>query len=255
MTAPSRADSAQNPPPRTDGRGGIDWLLIVAVLAFVATVIRAVAFTPIEAAQGAAQKIFYVHAPSAFVGLYLAFGLVAVSGALYLWLRDERLDRVAASSAEVGVVYTTVVLVTGPIWGKPVWGTWWTWDARLTLTLFLWFVYVGYLILRGAIEDPSVRARYSAVLGVLVALLIPFIHLSVYLFRTLHPMPIVLKPDAPSLPPEMLATFLMALGSMTLLYFALVRARYRLAQLVESFDDDPVSESSAVATLRAEPVR
>jgi heme exporter protein C len=257
MTTPTRADSAlkQNTPPRVDSRGGVDWLLVIAVLAFVATVVRAVAFTPIEATQGAAQKIFYIHAPSAFVGLYLAFGLVAVSGALYLWLRDDRLDRVAASSVEVGVVYTTVVLVTGPIWGKPVWGTWWTWDARLTLTLFLWFVYVGYLILRGAIDDHATRARYSAVLGVLGALLVPFIHLSVYLFRTLHPMPIVLKPDAPSLPPEMLATFFMALASLTLLYFALVRARYRLAQLVETLDDDPVSEPSPVTTLRAEPVR
>ena len=254
MTTRTRAETApkQNASPRG---GGLDWLLVVAVLAFVATLIRVVAFTPIEATQGAAQKIFYIHAPSAFVGLYLAFGLVAISGALYLWLRDERLDRVAASSAEVGVVYTTVVLVTGPIWGKPVWGTWWSWDARLTLTLFLWFVYLGYLILRSAIEDPTVRARYSAVLGVLGALLIPFIHLSVYLFRTLHPMPIVLKPDAPSLPPEMLTTFLLALGSLTLLYFALVRARYRLAQLVETLDDDPVAESSTVGTLRAEPVR
>jgi len=257
MTTPLRADGAtpQNTPSRQAERGGIDWLLAVAVLAFVATVVRAVAFTPTEAIQGPAQKIFYIHAPSAFVGLYLAFGLVALSGALYLWLRDERLDRVAAASAEVGVVYTTVVLVTGPIWGKPVWGTWWTWDARLTLTLFLWFVYVGYLILRGAIDDPATRARYSAVLGVLGALLIPFIHLSVYLFRTLHPMPIVLKPDAPSLPPEMLTTFLMALASMTLLYFALVRARYRLARLVETLEDGAVAEPSAMTTLRAEPVR
>ena len=103
-------------------------------------------------------------------------------------------------------MFTTVVLVTGPLWARPVWGTWWTWDARLTLTLFLWFIYVGYLVLRGAIEDPSLRARYSAVLGILGSLLIPFIHLSVYLFRTLHPRPIVIKPSAPSLPPEMLTT-------------------------------------------------
>lgn len=257
MTATTRTDRTygHNASTHTDSIGGVDWLLVVAVLALVATGVRAVAFTPVEATQGAAQKIFYIHAPSAFVGLYVAFGLVALSGALYLWLRDERLDRVAASSAEVGVVYTTVVLVTGPIWGKPVWGTWWSWDARLTLTLFLWFVYVGYLILRGAVEDPALRARYSAVLGVLGALLIPFIHLSVYLFRTLHPMPIVLKPDAPSLPPEMLTTFLMALASITLLYLALVRARYRLAVLQESLDDDHVAEQTRMGTLRAEPVR
>jgi heme exporter protein C len=171
------------------------------------------------------------------VGLYVAFGLVAVSSAGYLWLRDERLDRVAESSAEVGLAYTTVVLITGPIWGKPVWGTWWTWDARLTLTLFLWFVYVGYLILRGALDDRAMRGRYSAVLGVLGALLVPFIHLSVYLFRTLHPMPIVLKPSSPSLPPEMLRTFFLALGSFTLLYLALLRARYRFAVMRDALQE------------------
>ena len=206
----------------------VDWLLLLAVAAVAATYIRAIAFTPVEAAQGGAQKIFYVHAPAAWVA-FLAFALVAVTGLLYLWLRDERLDRVAESSAEVGVVFTTVVLITGPLWGKPVWGTWWTWDARLTLTLFLWFIYVGYLVLRGAIDDRAMRARYASVLGALGALLIPFIHLSVYLFRTLHPRPIVLKPERPSLPGEMLTTLLVAFLAFTLLYIALVRWRYRYA--------------------------
>ena len=214
-----------------------DWLMALALAAVATTFAVAIFFTPIEATQGAAQKIFYVHAPSAFVGLYVAFGLVAVSSAGYLWLRDERLDRVAESSAEVGLAYTTVVLITGPIWGKPVWGTWWTWDARLTLTLFLWFVYLGYLILRGALDDRAMRGRYSAVLGVLGALLVPFIHLSVYLFRTLHPMPIVLKPSSPSLPPEMLRTFFLALGSFTLLYLALLRARYRFAVMRDALHE------------------
>jgi heme exporter protein C len=203
-------------------------LLLVAVVLVVITFVRAIYFTPIEASQGAAQKIFYVHAPSAWVA-FLAFGIVAVTSILYLWLKDPKLDLAAESSAEVGVVFTTMVLVSGPLWGKPVWGTWWTWDARLTLTLFLWFIYVGYLVLRGAIEDPGMRARYSAVLGILGALLIPFIHLSVYLFRTLHPMPIVLKPSAPSLPKQMLETLLFAFVSFTVLFLAFLRSRYRLA--------------------------
>jgi heme exporter protein C len=159
----------------------------------------------------------------------MAFGLVALASVLYLWLREDRLDRIAESSAEVGVVFTTVVLTTGPLWGKPVWGAYWTWDARLTLTLFLWFIYVAYLVMRGALDDRAMRARYSAVLGILGALLIPFIHLSVYLFRTLHPRPIVMKPSAPSLPSEMLTTLLLAFGAFTLLYIALLRARYRYA--------------------------
>jgi len=239
----------------THDRDGFDWLLTVAVLAVAGTLTRAIFFTPIEARQGAAQKIFYVHAPSAFIALYIAFGIVAVSGALYLWLRDERLDRIAASSAEVGVVFMTAVLVTGPLWGKPIWGTWWTWDARLTLSLFIWFVFLGYLILRGAIEDPGTRARYSAVLGVLGALLVPFIHLSVYLFRTLHPMPIVLKPGRPSLPSSMLATFAMSFVSFTLLFVALLRARYRLAVRLDALQAEDAVDVAPVPTLRAEPIR
>ena len=203
-------------------------LTIAAVVAVAITYIRAMFFTPLEAIQGPAQKILYVHAPAAWVA-FMAFGLVAIASVLYLWLREDRLDRIAESSAEVDVVFTTVVLTTGPLWGRPIWGAYWTWDARLTLTLFLWFIYVAYLVMRGAIEDHDMRARYSAVLGILGALLIPFIHLSVYLFRTLHPRPILMKPSAPSLPSEMLITLLMAFGSFTLLYVALLRARYRYA--------------------------
>jgi heme exporter protein C len=210
-------------------RGGIDWLFVVAVLLIAATFVRVIWFTPLEALQGAAQKIFYLHLPAAFIALYIAFPLVVLMSVLFLWLKDLRFDRIAEASAEVGVVFMTVVLTTGPLWGKPIWGTWWTWDARLTLSLFIWFIYIGYLVLRGAIDDPQMRGRYSAVLGILGALLIPFIHLSVYLFRTLHPMPVVLKPSAPSLPPVMLKTLLLSFLSFTVLYIALLRARVRLA--------------------------
>ncbi len=207
----------------------IAWLPTVAGAAVLGTVIRAAFFTPLEAKQGAAQKIFYVHVPAAWVA-FLAFFLVAVASGVYLWLRDQRLDRFAESSAEVGVVFTTVVLITGPLWAKPIWGTYWAWwDVRLVSTLFLWFIYVSYIVLRGAIESPTLRARYSAVLGILGAFLIPFIHLSVYLFATMHPMPIVGKPSAPSLPNEMLVTLLISLASFTLLYVAFVRSRYNYA--------------------------
>ena len=121
------------------------------------------------------------------------------------------------------------MLTTGPIWAKPIWGTWWTWDARLTLTLFLFFLFIGYLALRAAVHDRAERARFSAVVGILGMLLVPFIHLSVYLFRTLHPQPIVLKPSEPSLPPEMLRTLLVATVVFTLLYLGLVTTRYGLA--------------------------
>lgn len=205
-----------------------DWLFALSVLGVIGAVVRAIYFTPPEATQGLAQKIYYLHVPAA-LSTYLGFTIVAIASIVFLWLRDERADRLAESAAEVGLVFNTVVLTTGPLWGKPIWGTWWTWDARLTLTLFLWFIYATYLVLRGAIEDRAMRARYSAVLGVLGACLIPFIHLSVYLFRTLHPMPIVLAPQKPQLPGDMLLTF--ALSSFAFLFFCLmlVRARYRYA--------------------------
>jgi len=207
----------------------ISWLPIAAGLAVAGTVVRAAFFTPLEAKQGAAQKIFYLHVPAAWVAFF-AFFLVALASAIYLWLKDPRLDRFAESSAEVGVVFTTVVLITGPLWAKPIWGTYWAWwDVRLVSTLFLWFIYLAYLVLRGAIDAPELRARYSAVLGILGAFLIPFIHLSVYLFSTMHPMPIVGKPSKPSLPNEMLLTLMISLFAFTLLYFAFLRTRYAYA--------------------------
>jgi heme exporter protein C len=209
---------------------------VVALLALAAVYVLALEYTPVEARQGLAQKIFYLHVPAAWCAL-LAFSLVGIASALYLWLHDARLDRFAAASAEVGVAFGAVMLTTGPIWAKPIWGTWWTWDARLTLTLFLFFLFIGYLALRTALHDPGERARFSAVVGILGMLLVPFIHLSVYLFRTLHPQPIVLKPSAPSLPPEMLRTLLISFVVFTVLYVGLVSMRYGLALVEEAAEE------------------
>jgi len=209
----------------------MDGVMLAALAAVAGATVRILMFTPYEAIQGPAQKIYYIHVPAA-MSAYLALAVVAVMSIVYLWLHDERSDRLAESAAEVSFMFTTVVLITGPLWAKPIWNTWWSWDARLNLTLFLWFVTAAYLVLRGAIEQDAMRARYSAVLGVLAALLVPFIHLSVYLFRTMHPMPIVLKPSAPSLPREMLTTFLAATLAFLFFCVALIRARYRLAPLL-----------------------
>ena len=194
---------------------------VAALVGLAGVYVLALGYTPIEARQGMAQKIFYLHVPAAWCAL-MAFSLVGITSALYLWLMDPRLDRFAASSAEVGVAFSAVMLTTGPIWAKPIWGTWWTWDARLTLTLFLFFLFIGYLALRASVHDKAERARFSAVVGILGMLLVPFIHLSVYLFRTLHPQPVVLKPSAPSLPPEMLRTLLISMLVFTALYVGLV---------------------------------
>ena len=198
-------------------------LLSVAAVYFVA-----IEQTPTEIRQGLAQKIFYLHAPAAWAAL-LSFSLVGIVSVLYLWLQDIRLDLFAASAVEVGLVFSMVMLTTGPIWGKPVWGTWWTWDPRLTLTLLLFLIFVGYMALRAALSDQSERARFSAVVGIMGLLLVPFVHLSVYLFRTMHPTPIVLKPSRPSLPPEMLRTLLLSLAVTTLLCLAFLLVRYGLA--------------------------
>lgn len=187
--------------------------------------VLAVGFTPVEVRQGMAQKIFYVHAPSAWCAM-LAVAFTGFASILYLWLGDRRIDRFAAASAEVGAVFCGVALTTGPIWGKPIWGAWWTWDGRLTLTLFLFFLLLGYHTLRAALREPAERARFSAVLGIMAMVLVPFIHLSVYLWRGLHPAPILIKPSRPSLPPEMLRTLLLGFAIFTLLYVGFVTLRY-----------------------------
>jgi len=211
---------------------------IVGLMALAGVYVRALAFTPLERFQGPAQKIFYVHVPAAWCAL-LAFSLVGIISIFYLWLKDPRLDLFSASAAEVGVAFSVVMLTTGPLWGKPVWGTWWTWDARLTLTLFLFFLFVGYLLLRNAVTDPTQRARHSAVLGIAGLLLIPFIHVSVYLFRTLHPAPIILKPSRPSLPGSMLVTLLTSLTVFTVLLMGFLMQRYGLALLRAAREERP----------------
>lgn len=223
--------STASRPVAVPGPGSFDWFLTIAVVACLAACVRALFFTPIDAMLGAAQKIFYIHVPAAIMGLYLACGLLAISSIVYLWIRDERLDRLAESSAEVGLVFMGIVLITGPVWARTSWGTWWVWEARITSTLFLWLLVLGYLVLRNAVESPEQRARLSAVMGTLAALLVPFIHLTVLLFRGMHPDPVVLTPQKPDMPPEMLTTFLLSTFAFLLLFFAMLRVRYRWAGL------------------------
>ena len=204
-------------------------VVLAGLLLLGGVYVRALAFTPVERFQGPAQKIFYLHVPAA-VTTELAVILVGLAGVFFLFLKDPRLDRFAEASAEVGTVFAAIVLTTGPIWGKPIWGTWWTWDARLTSTLFLFFLLISYHVLRGAVSDAGLRARYAAVLGICAVVLVGFIHLSVYLFPTLHPQPIVLRPGAPGVPPEMLVTLLLSFGVFLVLYVGFVMQRYAIAQ-------------------------
>ncbi|MFC1661788.1 cytochrome c biogenesis protein CcsA [Gemmatimonadota bacterium] len=184
-------------------------------------------WVPTERTMGIVQRIFYIHVPAAWVG-FMAFGIVALCSAVYLWLKDDRLDMAAVAAAEGGMLFTTIVLLTGPLWGRVAWGVWWTWEPRLTLTLLLWFIYLGYFLVRASTENAERGKRFAAVVGIVGALDIPLIHISVKWFRSLHPEPVVMKPEGPSLNPDMLATLFTGLISFTLVFFALFLFRYGL---------------------------
>jgi heme exporter protein C len=183
-----------------------------------------------EASQGIAQRIFYVHPPAAWTS-FLGFGIAALTSGMYLWLRDERLDWAAQSAAEGGMVFGAIMLTTGPLWGKIAWGTYWTWEPRLTLTLLLWFVFLGYFMVRRSTENPEQGTRFSSVVAIVGAMLIPFIHLSVVWFRSLHPEPVVIKPEGPTLPADMLTLLLTSVGVFTVLFAGLFMLRYALEGL------------------------
>ncbi len=180
-----------------------------------------------EASQGIVQRIFYVHPPAAWT-TFVAFGIAALTSAMYLWLRDERLDWAAQSAAEGGMVFGTIMLTTGPLWGRIAWGTYWTWEPRLTLTLLLWFIFLGYFMVRSSTENPDQGKRFSAVVAIMGSMLIPFIHLSVIWFRSLHPQPVVIKAEGPSLPGDMLTLLLTSLGVFLVLFTGLFMLRYAL---------------------------
>lgn len=179
---------------------------------------------------GIAQRIFYVHVPAAWTS-FLAFGIAAFASGMYLWLRDERLDRAAVAAAEGGMIFATIMLTTGPLWGKIYWGTYWTWEPRLTFTLLLWFIFLGYFMVRNSTEDPQKGKRFAAVVAIIGALDIPFIHVSVVWLRGLHPEPVVLKPERPTLPGDMLTLLLTSLAVFTTLFLGLFLLRYALETL------------------------
>lgn len=159
-------------------------LFAVALLLWATAVWQA----PLDSVQGVIQKILYVHVPCAFAA-YLGFALTALGGALYLWRGEERYDRLAASSAEVGVVFCTLVLLTGPIWAKGTWGRWWSWDLRLTLTLLLYLIYVAYLLLRSFTEGSERTARFAAVYGIAGLAVVPLNYFAIKIAggRSIHP--------------------------------------------------------------------
>ena len=182
-------------------------------------------WVPTESTMGIVQRIFYIHAPAWWV-TFLAFGLVALCSAVYLWLGDERLDMAATVAAEGGMVFCTIGLLTGPLWGKVAWGAWWTWEPRLTLALLLWFIYLGYFLVRRSTSNPEQGKRLAAVVGIIGVLNIPLIHVSVSWLRSLHPEAVVVRMDGPTLDGAMLGTLMVGFVAYTFLFASLFLAGY-----------------------------
>ncbi|MGE5303435.1 MAG: cytochrome c biogenesis protein CcsA [Alphaproteobacteria bacterium] len=201
---------------------------------------------PPDAYQGNAQRIMYLHIPTILTA-YLSYFIVFIGSCLYLWKRDPRDDVLAYSAAEIGVLLTGLTLVEGSIWGKPTWGVWWTWDARLTLTAILFLIFVGYLMLRSLIEEESRAAVAGAVLGIIGCLDIPIIHMSVYWWRTLHQPPSILRPDkAPweNIQWPLLIPLIINLVAFIFLYFYLLSLRFQLGDTRHQIRKLRLGESS-----------
>jgi heme exporter protein C len=210
--------------------GGAIVLLLLAGAAYGAFFIA-----PTDVKQGLVYRIIFLHVPSAWTGL-ITFFITFIANLLYVWKRQPRWDWLGVASAEVGVAFTTVMLTTGPIWAHPVWGIWWTWDARLTSTFVLWLLYISYLLLRTLIEEPDRRALFSALFGIFAFLDVPLVYGSIRWWRTQHPQPIVMGEAGSGLDPTMWKVLLFSWLAMMCLMTLLIRARYRLEAMRSDID-------------------
>ena len=216
MSLPARALAALTRPPGESVAGLLAATLVVALLV-----------VPPDRSQGDIQRIMYIHVPTAWVA-YLAFFVTFLASLRYLLRRNLAADRLAAASAEVGLVFTGIAIVTGALWGKATWGVWWDWDPRLTTTAILFLLYLGYALLRGSIVDRGRRARLSAVLGVVAFANVPIVHFSVVWWRGLHQVPSVIRPDQPAIGQALLATLLVNVAAFTLVFVWLTRRREQI---------------------------
>lgn len=201
-----------------------DILLGLSFVLMMASLYMVFRYVPTDVGMGVVQRIFYFHVPLAWVA-FLAFFIVFLASIQYLRTRESKWDALAYSSAEVGIIFTTLVLITGPIWAKPVWGVWWTWDARLTTTLVLWLIYLAYLMVRSFAAEESRGARYAAVVGIMGFIDVPIVALAIVLWRTQHPQPLIFEGG---LAPSMMLTLMVCLVAFTVLYVFLLMQRFSL---------------------------
>ena len=210
-------------------------LLLLSGASMVGVLYLVFLWVPTERNLGISQRIFYFHVSMAWVGFF-AFFWVLVGSVGYLWKRSQKMDRLAYSSAEIGVVFTTLMLITGVLWAKPAWGVWWTWDPKLTTSLILWLLYVAYLMLRAYSPRGDQGARFAAVLGIIGFVDVPIIYLSVVWWRTVHP-PVILGPVAEgSLEPSMRMVLMACTVAFTLLFAYLLMDRQALRRSEEEFE-------------------
>lgn len=215
---------------------------------FVGALVLVFAYAPREAVMGEVQRVFYFHVSAGWVGA-LAFLVTAVGGAVYLIRGNRRWDTLAVASVEIGVVFTLVNIVSGSIWARPIWNTWWTWDPRLVTATVMELVYLAYLMLRQGIEDPDRRARFGGVYGILGFLSVPLTFLSIRIFRTIHP--VVIGSGDPTaegsfdMTPKMLQAFMFSLLTFTFLYVTLLWHRVRLGRLGEKVEQLKMKALSA----------
>ena len=213
----------------------LERLLFLLVLLLVPACLYVVfAVVPTEEKMGVVQRIFYFHVPAAFAA-FLGVGVCAIASALYLWKRERRFDLFAHAGAELGVLFCSIVLITGPIWARPVWGVWWTGEVRLTSTLVLWLIYVGYLVLRQNAENRDQAARWAAIIAIVGALDIPIIYKSVEWWRGLHPK-VLRMSGGGGLEPTMERALLLCTVTFFLLFFYLLIQRVRLGRLQDEIE-------------------
>ena len=205
-------------------------------------------YAPTDSVQGPVQRVFYLHLPMAWIA-YLAFFVVFVASIAYLIKRNRRWDQIARSSAEVGLIFTTLVILTGSLWGRPIWGTFWEWDARLTTTLILWFIYLAYFMIRAYVSDQEKAMRYAAVVGIIGFIDVPIIHMSVRWWRTLHPEPIVTQSGGPAMPDSMLYTLAVSLLAFTLFYAYLTYQKLLIEQAKDIVSDHYLAEADRRADV------
>lgn len=192
---------------------------------FVIAIYMVFVYAPTERMMGDVQRIFYFHVPLAW-SAFLAFFTVLVASILYLRRRQQKWDIIAVSAAEIGIMFTTLVLITGSIWARPTWGIWWNWEPRLTTALVLWFIYIAYMLVRGYASDREQRARYSAVVGIIGFLDVPIVFMSTSWWQLQHPGKLVF--ESGGLAPSMLATLMVSLAAFSVLYVVLLLQRISL---------------------------